>query len=274
MSEKFVALFDQHAPFQNDEYLEKTYEIISKVKPQHVIIGGDLFDADGASKWNNEEAHDLLEEYEIANKILENCHKAAPRGAKLIWLLGNHEDNVLQKGRIDRRLRRLCEWGRHMSEAKNWQQVPYSREENKGCYRIGRQVTFIHGHVAPEHAESPSNSLVEQAIINNNAEPFSLVICGHSHRPTELKRMRIAKTPLPHWWMVSGCLCQLNPPRDWMARKRWDLWGNGIVVGDVIPTHSSRKDKYWEVEPIIFEMGRKLNNLREKGLENMASILD
>ena len=268
MLEKFVAFYDVHAPFHNNEHLERVYEIISKEQPDHVIMGGDLFDADGASRWSNEEAHDLLEEYEIANDILEKCRKAAPRSAKLIWLLGNHEDNVLQKGRIDKRIRRLCEWKRHMPEAKNWRQIPYSRKENAGCYRIGSQVTFIHGHVAPEQDESPSNTLVQQAILQNNFEPCSIVICGHTHRPTDLRRIRIGKTKLPNWWLVSGCLCQLDPPRDWMSRKRWDLWGNGIVRGAVRPTNSSRKKPQWEVEPIIFEMGRQLNtpNLLTKSL--------
>ena len=273
MAEKFVAFYDSHVPFHSEEYCERLYEIISKVQPQHVICGGDLFDADGASRWTNEEEHDLLEEYEIADDILVNCRKAAPRTAKFIWCLGNHEDNVLQKGRIDKRIRRLCEWNRHMPEAQNWRQISYSRKENHGGYRIGQQVTFIHGHVAPEQADTPSNTLVQQAMLQNNAEPFSVVICGHTHRPTDLRRIRIGKTYLPNWWLVSGCLCQLDPPRDWMARKRWDLWGNGIVIGEVTPTKSSRKNPNWEIQPILFEMGRKLNNPYEKS-KSLCSIFN
>ena len=275
MSERFVYFSDSHARFQDPEAMERTYEVISKVQPDELVMGGDLFDADFASRFGNDEPHDAIDEYETAANILRSARKSAKPTTKCTWLLGNHEDNVARKGRLNRNLQRALEWSRHMEgEDKNWHTIPYGTDEERNCYRIGTQITMIHGDIAPANIHAPSSSLVQQCMRMNGNENQSVVISGHTHRPTGLMRVRIGSVELPNWWCVSGCLCQLNPPREWMKRKRYDNWGNGIVIGEFLRTKSPRKSPNWEIEPVIFNMGREKNLIKEPSDSLRALIND
>ena len=167
-SERAFYLGDVHVPHHDTESLAWAIDLIEKWKPQHLIFGGDLVDANAASRWPNEYKHTLADEYKWGNQILRDLRMAAPKNRRLVWIWGNHEDNIRAPNRVPKDLRKLVEIEKHVPEYQRWAggargsgekrtlHVPYNRHHIKGAYRIG-QVSFIHGHVTAE------GRLVEQA---------------------------------------------------------------------------------------------------------------
>lgn len=70
-------------------------EMVRKLKPQYVILIGDVFDGARVSRHPRigflESRPSVKDELQAVDEYLTELEKAAPRGAKLIWCLGNHD---------------------------------------------------------------------------------------------------------------------------------------------------------------------------------------
>lgn len=240
-SERAFYLGDVHVPHHDPESLAWAIGLIEKWKPQHLIFGGDLLDANAASRWPNEYEHTLEDEYKWGNEILRSLRTAAPRSCKLVWIWGNHEDNIRAANRVPKDLRSLVEVGKHVKEYGNWKHIPYTRHHVRGAYRIG-QVSFIHGH------ETAEGRLDEQAIKMGNHEPFSLTVSGHTHRPTiNIKQIMLRKLGLPHWRADAGCHMKWDSAA-YMKRLDMTMWGHACVLVEAMPLKSPRKTREWQAE--------------------------
>lgn len=70
-------------------------EIVKRLKPQFVIMVGDVFDGARISRHPRigflENRPKVSEELKAVGEYLDEIESVAPRGAKLIWCLGNHD---------------------------------------------------------------------------------------------------------------------------------------------------------------------------------------
>ena len=244
---KFLAFSCTHCPLQDNEAIEWLIQQIRQHKPDVIVHLGDGHEMASCSRWPNEYDWDLELEYVEHNRILRNVRKAAPKDARLLFLPGNHDANLLAVGRLDKRYRNLLDYRDHESEfiEKNWE-IPTSYEYNKqrGVFRLG-QVTFAHGYEAGQNADEFHTLLL--------GVPYGLYVGGHTHRPMAPTRaFRTKAVPLPYWYANAGCMREMNP--DWMKRKRSNLWGQAAVLGEVSILKSPRVNKNWNAETRIFRM--------------------
>tara|TARA_Y100001938_G_scaffold149988_1_gene239069 strand:+ start:6734 stop:7504 length:771 start_codon:yes stop_codon:yes gene_type:complete len=228
---KFLAFSCVHVPFHPEDIIKSLQEVIVKEKPTHVICLGDLFDATAVSVHPDEASHTLEEEYYQGAKFLEQVESVCSEHCKLIWMHGNHDDNILYPDprRTDHRLRSLLDWNRHSQLGKTfrrWRQFPYINSE-KGIYRLG-PVLFAHGFKAGGNSDE-----IEAIHFNNlmGGHAHRLIVRGHTHRPVPPTQcMKARGVSLPLWYANAGTLGPLKPV--YMRRKDSSNWGHGVVVGE------------------------------------------
>jgi predicted phosphodiesterase len=250
-AKKFLAFGCTHVPFHDPAAIEWLSEKIGEHKPDVLIHLGDLEEADAASKFPSEYNFDLDDEHQAAHDLLGKLRRSAKKDCRLIRLPGNHDANIDEEMRINKKVRKLCSFKRWRpeegeAESKHWH-VPceYTYDRKKGVYRIG-QVTFCHGY------ECGANSGEFQSILLGT--PYGLYIDAHTHRPIHVTRAyRTKQVPLPYWYANVGCMRDLKPK--FVERKRTHQWGQGIVVGEATDLKSPRVSREWSAHTEIFRMG-------------------
>lgn len=244
---KFLAFGCVHLPIQSEEFRQWRLDKIREVKPDVVINLGDWIDADGASRWENENDWTLQQEYDALGADAKDIRDAAPL-ARLIWVQGNHDANLEQPGRVDKRLRAACNWRKNTSSAfiaNDWKIIPYRHE---ALYRLG-QVTFQHGAQTNVNAER-DHSLAYGV-------PFGLHVSAHTHRPK-----RITPIELPGRVPVFGMqYCNVGCGADWDQMRYMDrlnklLWGRAVLVGECNATQRRAwfGSQQWSAELLVHSM--------------------
>lgn len=211
MSErKIVALFDTHVPFNIP--LDPVFEFIADFKPAEIILGGDMADWTAVSTWVVDQSRALdggtiKQNYtELEKAVLKPVQKAAP-GAKIIFIVGNHEDWLRKATMADPNLRGFVELENNLS--KDIQIIPLNQ-----AHKIGPNLVLIHGiYTNYYHARK-------------TVEAFHVsTIYGHVH--TFQAHTLVSPIDSSKYYMGQsiGCLSTLNP--DYMKNKP-NAWMNGF----------------------------------------------
>lgn len=254
---RFASISCLHAPFSDPDAVQWAIEQIREFQPDYLISLGDDLEGDGASRWPSEEGHALIDEYAADDENKRLLAEAAPR-AKRIRLMGNHCFNILDQGRINPKLRELCDWripqftrgGVQVNKnALKWDvKGSYDFCRRRGVFRLG-QVTFGHGWLTGAKCDAHHSVLL--------GTPYGLFVGGHTHRPTAVQQATMSsKVPLPYWYANAGCLRNLDP--EFMRRHNAFNWGQAIVLGEADmrcgPAKSPRMSRCWNAETRIKEM--------------------
>lgn len=103
---------DVHAPFQHDQALEVTYQLIKHAQPDVVCVGSDTADLALLSAFAqdpdiDEETTDVLDEFEMFwREHIRRIRQAAPK-AIILFIYGNHEMRIFRYlGENARKLRK------------------------------------------------------------------------------------------------------------------------------------------------------------------------
>lgn len=227
---KVVAFSCVHAPFTRKDAWAWLLQIIRTEKPQVVVNLGDWLEADAASVHPDEHEHSLIDEYRFAASQSEQIRKAAPK-AKLVWLLGNHDDNLQIKDarRIPRKVREAAHWNNSAwgEEFKRWKQISYEKSKY-GCHHEG-PITFYHGYDCGQNTDQ--REAIEFAGMTG-WQPGRLFVRGHTHRPVRVSQCLLNQnTPLPWWYANVGTLGPLKP--QYAKRRNTMRWGAGCLVATV-----------------------------------------
>ena len=91
---KFVAVSCIHVPHHSEQAKEWLLSRLEELKPSHFVLLGDLFDAAAVSVHSDECYQSLEDEYEAGAEYLADIRKALGPDTKLVWCLGNHDDNI------------------------------------------------------------------------------------------------------------------------------------------------------------------------------------
>ncbi len=249
---RWLAFSCLHCPYHNNEAVSWMLDQIGEWRPDVIVHLGDGHEAAAASRFSsNEYAHYLREEYAFHNNILKDIRKKArslKRGKekpRLIFLLGNHEDNLLASdaNRIPEDIRDLIDFRNWEEELENWE-MPHARYVNDkrlGTVTVGH-VTFAHGY---EHGVNADEL---QAL--RLCEPYRLFVSGHTHRPLAVTQAkRTARVVLPYWYANAGCLRSLNP--EYSLRKDTSRWGHAVVVGETEASGRPTHRVLWDAETRI-----------------------
>lgn len=245
---KAIAFSCVHVPHDDPAARKWLVQTIRDEKPDYVVCLGDLLEADAASRWPSEQAHRLTDEYQFADDFLAEIDDAKG-DAEGVFLEGNHDANIVDKHRIDPKLRALCDYRKHIPRLAAWTRgADYEYHRNRGAFRLG-QVSFMHGY------ETSASGLRIQAVEMGN--PFGLCVWGHTHRPQDVTQVMLTpQAPLPYWWMDVGCLCRMDT--DYMKRKRQWAWGQGCAVINLNPSagtaKSPRMSPHWDASLRVFRM--------------------
>lgn len=230
---------DSHCPDQDEKAVGWAVRQIADFKPDYLIFGGDLFEADAASRFHNEKKYDLLAEYKAGSKLMD---RLASLGVEnLVWCLGNHDANLAAVGRIDKRIRDVVHWNRSewRQSFLKWRQIPYDFSA-RGCLQLG-QVIFWHGHDGAEDLN---------AIRINNAtggHGNRLVVGGHTHKPHgSTQVMKSKSVPLPLWCANSGTIGPRRP--DWTTRQDTSLWRPAVVKVELQMWRACQPGRNWDCE--------------------------
>ena len=250
--ERFAAISCAHVPYHCKKAQEWMLNEIADTELTTFVMLGDLFESSAASVHESDDAttHTLEDEYEEGAKYLDKIRSVLPKDCRLVWCLGNHDDNILVRDsrRIPKDLRPLCDWNNHYEfgdSFRHWQQVPYVKG-NEGTFNLG-QVIFAHGYDCNQNSDSLEGLQLAYSLGIWN----SLTIRGHTHRPSAgiIQSRRTSKVLLPHW---SGNVGHMRArgkdrPQD-MKRKDVTQWRNAIPFGEVMTKGNPRRmdGKQWD----------------------------
>jgi predicted phosphodiesterase len=216
----------------------------------HFILLGDLMDAAAASVHPDEVEHALEDEYRLAHEYLLDIRRVLPGDTKLVWCLGNHDDNIQinDSRRTDKSIRSLLHWNNHWifgEEFKKWQQIPYVKSK-KGLYKLG-QVVFYHGYDCGANSDE-----LEGLQMNYLAggHSWGLTVRGHTHRPIQVTQAkRTGRVLLPQYFTNVGSIGIGNKQPNYMKRKDVTQWGVGLLVGEAkIGKNRRYRTREWDAE--------------------------
>lgn len=202
-------LYDIHLPNESEENIELALDYAqSRHGVSTVVLGGDLLDCAGVSRWKKDpyQTMPLHEELAYALNFLERL-RARFAGLEITLVKGNHEDRLQsylwsQAAEISKLkgltlqeqldLDRLAiRWVDNLDRVKNGQRV----------YSIGKPHV-LHGHelgICPNI--NPARQYFLRAMDNT--------ICGHVHKVDEHFATTIAGKTMGSW--VCGPLCDMHP---------------------------------------------------------------
>jgi predicted phosphodiesterase len=234
-----VFLSDIHMP--DNINLEGVFKYIKDLKPNLIILGGDIIDAKGMHGIESMQASQIkMEWYErdckLLSSFLRQLHDIAPQ-AELVYLEGNHEE------RYSRIMKRYPDaWGDRFSFFTDVVKEIYPKSKwisygtYDSYYKLGDTI-FTHGTVYPEnHAKKYAQVFT----------PFK-VVYGHLHH-FQAHTIHSAMPKLPaHYAVTAGCLSTTAP--EW-KKGQPNCWINGFIdfvseKGITTPTvHLIEKGKF------------------------------
>lgn len=248
---KFAAASCFHCPSQNLPAIEKLRGVLEDLQPEVFVLLGDLFEAEAASVHPHEELVDVADEYRAGGELLVSLRKVLKKSCRLVWLLGNHDDNLqaADPRRIPKALRKSVHWNRDIDwapEFRRWRQIPYVKNRT-GVYELG-QAIFAHGWDAGLRSDFTEALQIADMC---GGHSHRLVIRGHTHRPRDVEQIRYSiNVPLPFWVANAGTMGPLKP--GYMLRKDTSQWGPAVVVGEVDASRPSYRQSgpQWSAETL------------------------
>ena len=210
---KLVLLADTHIPFHI--HLDPVFEFIKDFKPDKIILVGDMHDWTAVSHWTAENSRHLdggiiQENYDELKKELLNPLKKIKGKAEMIYILGNHEDWLIQATNESPNGRGYWEI------EKNIDCLEYDMKlvaVNK-VYRVNSKLYITHGPYTNEfHAKKMVNTY------------HTTILYGHVHDIQSHTIVSAVDVDEFYNGQSIGCLCHLNPH---YMKNRPNRWVNGF----------------------------------------------
>lgn len=205
-------LTDHHFPFEDRKSVRFSVEAAAKLKPDVIVLGGDLFDGYSISRYDKQPDKLLSFQMELdkAGRYIKELQEVSP-SSEFVWLLGNHEERI-EKYLARKAPELACLKGLRLTSL-----VPVSDvciiEYGRG-WKAG-PLTFVHGAIVRKVAGMSAKSVSE-------AEGCSIVM-GHTHRMGMVLQRRGPEVVHSY---EGGCLCNLRQS----YLKQSSNWQNGVSV--------------------------------------------
>lgn len=227
-TESLISFSDWHVPYANDALVESALRMIRKLKPDNVLINGDLWDFFELSRFcvDTERQDQVQSDIDQGNVLQARIRKAAPN-ARLIFNEGNHENRILSY------LLKNAPALKSIRSLDRQELFDYKKNEvqwfSGAGFRIRPHFLLKHGTIV--RGEAGATAKAEHTTSGLSG------ISGHTHRLAPYVKEGYEKRV---WW-EQGCMCQLEC--DYVVGR--PNWTNGGVVAQFSTSTSS-----FLVEPI------------------------
>ena len=230
---KIVCLSDQHIPYLDKKAHKVTLKLMNDIKPDEIILLGDLIDLWQISKFIKDPAREmtLKDDCSQAKEYLTELRDTFPN-AGFVYLFGNHED----------RLRKYI-WTYspalsnfiYLEDELNLDnlKIQYYKSDTD-IHREGI-LLFTHGTMVSQESAMTARRMLQKYGMS--------IIHGHSHRLGSHYKTRIEGT-LGAW--ENGCQCDRALAKEW--RMGFPDWQTGFSM-------VSMKDKRFYVDNIYIHEG-------------------
>lgn len=227
---RYVIGHDLHFPKVNWPTWDCMMELVSDIKPDGFIWGGDQFDNEEISHHNSNKPYYKTKGSYLRNqtgfddKCLTPLEQHLAKGAEKVYIIGNHchwsfqfvEEHPEFEGLVDQpSALRLVERG--------WEIIELGHAKEIG------DLTVIHGEVLTgcgnQAGAYPSKKAVE--IYGTN------VLAGHTHAPQSFTKISPVNHRRKHMAWIAPILGDCNPA---YLRNRATAWLNGFTVVEVMPS--------------------------------------
>lgn len=198
-------------------------------QPDVIVANGDMLDGDAWSRWDNENDWTLMDEYDQWAKIANTINELCPSAHK-VWLYGNHEANLWEPGRVNKKLRGMVHWKDYRPEGK-----PCLASEMQKWHIVseyGSHVRWCMGPIVFTHGTKAGlNAARDECLLHGHEN--SLTVSGHTHRPVQVSRnVQVGGIVDHRWYCNTGMLS--NPVKmRYIHRQNFTGWGQAILVGEV-----------------------------------------
>jgi predicted phosphodiesterase len=224
-NELIVTLSDLHVPFQDVAVVNSAMKMVRSLKPDRVIVNGDLSDFFGLSRFNtaDERMDSLQTEVDEANGIRRRIRAAAPN-AVVDETLGNHDSRIVtyveQNAGALKSLRALEP--RHLFK---YDELEINWHPGAG-FRLREDLIIKHGTLVRGEAGATAKAEFMSSGLSG--------VSGHTHRLATYRKSGYQ----PRQWTESGCMCRLDP--DYIVGA--PNWTQGCVVIEL------SKTSFWVTE--------------------------
>jgi len=215
-AKRLAVLSDIHVPYHSIEALTAAFDMISKEKPDAILLNGDTIDFYGLSRFMKDpRKRSVAHELQACNELLDVLQQF---NAKIYYKLGNHDE------RYEHYL---------MHKAPELLGIPEFKFENllkakeRGMEVIGEKriikankLNIIHGHEYPS-VFSPVN-IARGLYMKGKVSAMQ----GHNHQTSSHTESDMNGEIVTTWSL--GCLCELNP-----AYMPLNKWSHGFAMVDL-----------------------------------------
>lgn len=250
---KGIFVSDIHLPFEIK--LDGVLDYIKDMKPDVVILGGDIIDADGLHSSENMRAEDINVEWykrdvALLTAFLTQLKARMPKHAKLVFLEGNHEERYRRvtlkypKVFIRKDGSPLFDLARDAVNVvfadRDWDWIDYGNYDS--FYRIG-DALFAHGTIYPDgHAKKYAAHHSPDKIIY-----------GHIHDFQAYTNHRADPNKPATYGICGGCLCE---KRAGYKKGCANKWVSGFI--SFLSTNGITVPTVHLIEQGIFNIGAKV----------------
>jgi predicted phosphodiesterase len=209
---KILSISDVHIPYHSKEAVEAAVAYGRKLKPDTVILLGDVMDFYGASRYQKDpKKRQLTEEIEDGKKFLQWIRSQFTK-QRVIYKLGNHDvrwDHLL--------------WNKapEICDLKDVQLHNVLEFEELGIERVddnmilAGELPMLHGHELGKGISAPVNPARGAWLRGNHT-----ALIGHYHRTSSHAETDLLQNEMMAW--SQGCLCDRTP--EYARINKWN-WG-------------------------------------------------
>lgn len=240
-----VVASDFHFPLQDDAAVCIFLETVRQLRPERVILNGDLPDLLALSRYPKDvrDTWGLRKEAEAMQGFLAALEEVMPTDAALIEIDANHSGNGTESRwwrYLSERIPELMGHPRAMSDMtyQKWWHPEWSRIQMRDSVVLGHDLLVTHGDMARKGGGLSAKAHSERYV--------NSVMHGHTHRQgSHLRRVPAVGSRGEQTIRAYeiGCMCRLDP-----SYTKVPDWTQGFAVVTTNDTH-------YAVELVTIENG-------------------
>lgn len=199
MNETHIVLSDFHVPFHDPKALDIAVKVMKDINPKCVHLLGDVLDCYHLSRFDRDplRMETFQQEAESATEIIGGIKRLSPRGCKIVYTEGNHENRLH---------RYLCSKAPELASLKclsipellSLRKLGVEYRDAKSPYKIGH-LWYTHGNVVRRYSGYTAKAMMDRT--------GGSVIHGHTHRLGAYHQTDWDRDIAAY---ENGCLCRLD----------------------------------------------------------------
>jgi predicted phosphodiesterase len=221
---KYLVCSDVHFPHQDKKAVKSFIELAAKVKPNYLVLLGDIADFYGLSRFSKDSSRvsGLQQELDMVSDFITMLRKAS-KNSKIVFMAGNHEAR-LQKY--------LYDSAPALSKLRSLELPTLLELDSHGAQFLPYGTPFT---ISDDCVATHGSAVRVRAGMSGFAESQKhgcSGISGHTHRLGLNWYRNYSRST---FWIENGCLCDTNPDYI-LGTPDWQQGCSLITAGkEVVP---------------------------------------